>query len=80
MKKAKFIFKVNNNYYAKVYVNKKWLKDVTKINLSAVPYEYTLEIEQYKRDKEGCFFIENIRTGEAAKKTTTYKFGRRDKK
>lgn len=74
MKKAKFIFKVDNNYRAKVYVNKKWIKDVTKMDLSAVPWEYTLEIEQYRKNELDMFYTVN---GEIAKKTTTYKFGRK---
>lgn len=73
MKKAKFILKVNNNYTAKIYLNKKWLKDVTALSLEAVPYTYKLEIEQYKRNEKGYLYAEN---DEIAKGKHTYKFGR----
>ena len=76
MKKTKFILKVNNNYIAKIYLNKKWLKDVTELNLEAVPYTYKLEIEQYKRNEKGILYAEN---DEIAKGKHIYKFGRKQK-
>lgn len=72
MKKAKFILKVNNHYTAKVYLNKKWLKNVTALRLKAVPWIYKLEIEQYKLNEKGHLYVEN---DEIAAKTTTYTFG-----
>ncbi len=74
MKKAKFILKVNNNHTAKIYLNKKWLKDVTALRLEAVPYIYKLEIEQYKHNEKGLLYVEN---DEIAKEKHTYKFGRK---
>ena len=72
MKKAKFILKVKTNDLAKIYVNKKWLKDVISFNLSAEPWLYHLTVVQYKTDKNGLHFVEN---DEIATKTTTYTFG-----
>lgn len=72
MKKAKFIMKVKTNGLAKVYINKKWLKDITKLNLSAEPWLYHLTVEQNKKDKNGLYYVEN---DEIATKTTTYTFG-----
>lgn len=72
MKKAKFILKVKTNGVGKIYVNKKWLKDVTKLNLYAEPWMYYLTVEQFKKDKNGLYYFEN---DEIAKKTTTYVFG-----
>lgn len=74
MKKAKFILKVNNNYTAKVYLNKKWLKYVTALRLESVPYIYKLEIEQYKLNEKGHLYAEN---DEMVKEKHTYKFGRK---
>lgn len=74
MKKAKFILKINNNYTAKIYLNKKWIKDVTALKLEAVPWIYKLEIEQYKLDEKGLPYAEN---DEIAKEKSIYKFGRK---
>lgn len=74
MKKAKFILKVNNNYMAKIYLNKKWLKNITALKLEAVPWIYKLEIEQYKLNEKGLLYAEN---DEIAKEDHTYKFGRK---
>lgn len=74
MKKAKFILKVNNNCTAKIYLNKKWIKDVTALKLEAVPWIYKLEIEKYKLNEKGLAYAEN---DEIAKEKYTYKFGRK---
>lgn len=74
MKKAKFILKVNNNYTAKIYLNKKWLKNVTALRLEAVPWIYKLEIEQYRLNEKGLLYAEN---DEIVKENHTYKFGRK---
>lgn len=75
MKKAKFLFKVDKNNRAKIYINNKWLKDVTKVNLMAEPWEYTIIVEQHKRNAKGSLYVEN---DEIASKTTTYKVGKKD--
>ena len=49
-KKPKFIFKVNRNKTAKVYINNKWLKDVVEINIKGRPYDYRIEVRRYKRE------------------------------
>lgn len=74
MKKAKFILKVNNNYTAKVYLNKKWLKNVTALRLESVPWIYKLEIEQYKLNEKGHLYAEN---DEIVTEKHKYKFGRK---
>ena len=75
MKKAKFLFKVDKNNRAKIYINNKWLKDVTRVILMAEPWEYRIIVEQYKRNAEGVFYVEN---NEVARKTTIYKVGKKD--
>lgn len=74
MKKAKFLFKVDKNNRAKIYINNKWLKDVTKVNLMAEPWEYTIIVEQHKRNAKGSLYVEN---DEIATKTITYKVGKK---
>lgn len=73
MKKCKLIFKVDGKNRGKVYIGHKWQKDVTEINIHGEPYDYTIEVTQYKRDKNGSFVV---RDGEIDEKTTKYKFKR----
>lgn len=72
MKKPKFLIKVDRNNRAKVYLNGKWHNDITWLSLVAVPHIYDIEIEQYKKDKNGLHFVEY---GELARKVTKYRFG-----
>ncbi len=59
MKKPKLLFKVDHNNRGKVYINHKWLHDVTEINIHGEPWNYSVVVERYKRDKNGKFVIEN---------------------
>ena len=57
MKKPKFKLEIDRNNNCKVYLNKKWQKDVTAVALLGKPQDYTITIEQYKRDANGQFII-----------------------
>lgn len=74
MKKPKMILKVDRNNMAKLYFNKKWHKDITALKITAVPWEYYVEIEKYKHNDKGLCYVEN---NEIARKTETYRFGER---
>lgn len=76
MKKAKFIIKVNSQNYAKIYANKKWHKQVTRIAFFGEPYEYSLLMEKYKFDKFGKHIID-FENEKLAKECEFYKFGRK---
>ena len=75
MKKAKFLFKVDKNNRAKIYINNKCLKDVTRVILMAEPWEYKIIVEQHLRNAKGSLYVEN---DEIASKTTIYKVGKKD--
>ena len=72
MKKQKFLLKVRKDNTAKIYINGKWLKDVTRIDICGVPYAYKIEIEQYKRGKNGRL---NIVNNDIERKTSIYHLG-----
>ena len=72
MKKPKFLIKVNRNNMAKVYLNGKWHKDIARLSFEGIPHIYNIEIEQYKTNKEGVYYVEN---GEIARKVTKYTLG-----
>lgn len=59
MKKPKLLLKVDSNNRGKIYFNHKWLTDIVRADIKAFPFNYSIEIEQYKRDKNGRFIIEN---------------------
>lgn len=63
MKKPKLIFKVNNNYSAKVYVGGKWQKDVCEIDVHGEPMDYTVKLTINKRNANGVFYTENDKNG-----------------
>ena len=75
MKKAKFVFKVNRNNTAKVYVNKKWQKDVCSLDVLAYPFDITVRMEQLKRNEKGFLLVVN---DEIVKKTSSIHFGARN--
>ena len=58
MKKPKFLFKINRNNSAKVYINKKWLKNVREVYIHAMPFNHIIEIEQYAKEN-GKLAVEN---------------------
>lgn len=64
MKKPKLIFKVNNNYLAKVYVGGKWCKDVAAIDIKGIPCKFEVRLLKYKRNSQGCFYTEYDENGE----------------
>jgi hypothetical protein len=70
VKNPKFIFKINRNNSAKIYINKKWLKDVKEVNIHALPFNHTMEIKQYVKEN-GKLVLEN---GELKEKTKKYHF------
>lgn len=59
MKKPKLLFKVDHNNRGKVYINHKWLQYVTEINIHGEPWNYSVVVERYKRNKDGKFAIKN---------------------
>lgn len=59
MKKPKLLFKVDHNNRGKVYINHKWLHDVTEINIHGEPWNYSVVVERYKRNEDGKFAIKN---------------------
>lgn len=69
-KKRKMILKVNNNKTAKLYLNKKWQRDVAELDIHFEPFEYTIKIKQNKRNKRGHCYVED---GEIASETKTYR-------
>lgn len=70
MKKPKFLLKINRNNSAKVYINKKWLKDVKEVYIHAMPLNHIIEIKQYVKEN-GKLVLEN---GELKEKTKKYHF------
>lgn len=58
MKKPKFLLKINRNNSAKVYINKKWLKDVKEVYIHAMPFNHIIEIKQYVKEN-GKLVVEN---------------------
>lgn len=75
MKKPKLLIKVDRNNCAKVYFNKKWHDDITKLTLFAVPRIYNITLEQNKRNEKGVCYVEN---GEIAKEIKTFVVGKED--
>lgn len=72
MRKPKFIFKVNQNNTAKVYVGDKWHKYVQQLEIVAKPQNILVTITEYKLNKKGVpYVIDN----EVVSKTKTYFFG-----
>jgi hypothetical protein len=68
-KKCKLLLKVNNNVSAKLYVNGKWQKKVTRVDIHAEPYDFTVEFDRIKTDDKGkCIIKDN----EIVKETVKY--------
>lgn len=59
MKKPKLIFKINRNNTAKIYVNGKWQKYVSAVEIDAKPFCHDIKIEQIVCDSNGQPIIEN---------------------
>ena len=58
MKKPKFQLKIDRNGNCKIYINKKWQKNVTQIELMGNLKGYTIILEQYYRDERGQLVVE----------------------
>lgn len=69
-KKPKMIFKVNRNRTAKLYINGKWIRKITRLDIHAEPLEYFVELERCRINKNGMCYVEN---DEIAKETKFYK-------
>lgn len=63
MKKPKFMFKVNQNYLAKVYVGGKWQKDACEIDVHGEPMDYTVKLTINKRNAKGLLYTEKDENG-----------------
>lgn len=72
MKRPKLLFKVDHNKCGKVYINHKWLHDVTEINIHGDLWGYSVLVERYKKDAKGCFVVEN---NEVKRYVTEYHIG-----
>lgn len=59
MKKPKLIFKINRNNTAKIYINGKWQKYVSAVEIDATPFCHNIKVEQIKLDSNGQPIIEN---------------------
>ena len=65
MKKPKLIFKVNQNYTAKVYVGKKWhKKDVIQVDIVGEPKDFTVVLTKNTRNENGVLCTEYDENGE----------------
>ena len=73
MKKPKFLFKINENNTAKVYVNRKWQKYATECLVIAKPQDITVNITKYKVNKQGLVDVVN---DAIPSETKTYHFGK----
>lgn len=73
MKKPKFLMKIDRNNRGKIYLNGKWRKSVTTITIRGYPFDYDIEITQYKHNANGKPFVEN---NELATETKKYHIGR----
>lgn len=73
MKKPKFVFKINHNNTAKVYINGKWQKKVTSIEIHGEPKSFDIDIEQYKTDKKGLLIV--TESNEIEKTNSHYHIG-----
>lgn len=69
MKRAKFIFRIDENLRGKVYIGKKWLKDVYRIKIDGEPNNYTVTVWKYKKNEKGLYYtVDN----EIAKEVKVY--------
>lgn len=72
MKRNHLVFKVDSNKRGKVYVGGKWQKDVVMIDIHGEPFDYMVEIEQYKRDANGRLLVKD---DDIERKTKIYRIG-----
>lgn len=73
MKKPKLVFKINRNNTAKLYVNGKWQKHVSYVQIEARPFSHEINIEQIKHDRNGHPVIEN---NDAVRVKKKFRFGK----
>ena len=60
MKTPKFQIKVDRNNRCKVYLNKKWQKDITELCFTADLEKQIVCITKYKRDSKGHLVINDV--------------------
>lgn len=72
MKRKQLVFQIDSNKRGKVYVGGKWQKDVVMLDIHGEPFDYEVEIEQYKRDANGRFLVKD---DEIERKTKIYRIG-----
>lgn len=70
MKKPKFQIKMDKNNRCKVYLKKKWQRDVQELDFHGDTKVFSVKITQYVREN-GRFVVEN---NELKTKTRTYSF------
>ena len=58
MKTPKFQIKIDRNNRCRIYINKKWHKDVVKCVFSADLESILVEIQKYKRDSRGQLIVD----------------------
>lgn len=57
MKKPKVLFKINRNNTAKIYINGKWQKYVSNLEITSLPFCHDIEIEQVKHSADGNILV-----------------------
>lgn len=72
MKKPKFILKVNQNSYAKVYVGGKWHKHVTELEIIATYQNIQVTLTECKLNNKGFPYALD---GDVAVQVKKYFFG-----
>ena len=71
-KKPKFLMKIDRNNRGKIYLNGKWRKSVSEITIFGYPFDYDIEITQYKHNSDGSLTVEN---NEIVTETKKYHIG-----
>ena len=72
MKRPKFLFRVDENNNAKVYVGGKWHNHVTEILLTGKPQNITVSITEHKTNKHGAVYVAD---NEIVTEVKNYHFG-----
>lgn len=72
MKKPRLIFKINRNNTAKIYIDGKWQKHVSKVQIEAKPFSHDIIFEQLVYDGNDHPKIED---NEIARVTKKFHFG-----
>lgn len=59
MKRNRFVFKIDRNGNGKIYINGKWQKYVSELDIIGRPHDYIIKIKQYKKNDKGQFYVKN---------------------